>query len=71
MVDRSSVQVSISWAKITHKNRVKRISKPSSDLQTFIGQVKAHFKELEPMNYCYDTDGSKIEDECDKFALQW
>ena len=65
------MQVTIAWAKITHKNRVKRISKPSSDLQKFIGQVKAHFKELEAVEYLYDEDGHMRSGDGDKFVLHW
>ena len=77
MIDRSQVQVKIEWVKVTHLNRVKRISKPSSELPVFIEQIKVHFKELADMSYLYNADGSKNEApgspgrNKSKFVLHW
>ena len=71
MVDRNQIQVAIAWAKITHNNRVKRINKPSSQFEAFIAQVKAHFKELEKLDYLYDADGNRSSSDVDKFVLYW
>ena len=57
---------------MTHQNRIKRINRPSQDLKTFLNQVRAHFKELMPMEYLYEANGSKTGTSGEsKFVLRW
>jgi len=73
MIDRNEMEVTISWAKVTHKNRVKRINRPSQDFKTFLGQVRAHFKELLSVEYMYTPEGKKSETDgkSSQFVLRW
>ena len=87
MIDRSQIQVSMPWAKVTYSGKVKRISNPSQELACFVAQVRAHFKELAHVEYAYELAGeqaakkkkteeeeSKLEAESDKkgkFVLRW
>lgn len=82
MIDRSQVQVSLQWAKVTYNGKVKRISRPSQELACFVGQVRAHFKELADVEYLHPlseptiTEESKLTAESDKasvakFVLRW
>ena len=65
--------MTIDWAKVTHKNRVKRIKSPAQDLAAFIGQVKAHFKELAEIDYLYDLEENKVNQNPyrTKFVIRW
>ena len=68
---------------MTHSGRVKRISNPSQNLECFVAQVKAHFKELAGIEYLYPLgiklpakpeEEAKAESELvakSKFVLRW
>jgi hypothetical protein len=45
-VDDERVEIKLEWAKVTNKNNLKRIYKPSANLAEFVKQVQSHFKEL-------------------------
>ena len=58
----------LDWAKVTLQSKVKRISKPSCDLTTFVSQVKTHFKELEGVPFRHEdqpAEGQK------SFGIKW
>ena len=41
------ISINVEWAKVTNKNSLKRIYKPSAELSEFVKQVQTHFKELQ------------------------
>ena len=61
----------LEWAKVSHDSRIKRISQPSCDLDKFVTQVKAHFKELAAMDYFFGATEKVADLRKAKFVLEW
>lgn len=72
MVDmEDQIEVQVEWAKVTHKNSLKRIHKPSADLAKFTLQIRKVFKELKDVDYLKpDEKISELGNKC-RFVLLW